>query len=241
MKISRVITNFVRYLIDEFTPPVIRDSKLFMWLPFKILFRDKSHYFFEFKEKAPFYTDKEIEEIYRQTKSVHLSRDTDLNHKCLEQILEDVEGRSVLDAGCGSGFLCQKLEEGYDVTAVDFVKDDRFDQYVKRTDFYTANLSKLPFDDDQFDTVICSHTLEHIREIKQAFDELKRVSRKKLIIVVPKQRPYKYTFDLHVHFFPNCYDFLLSIGEWHNLQTTNISVLDGDIYYVKEIGNDSKQ
>lgn len=39
-----------------------------------------------------------------------------------------------------------------------------------------------------------------------ALAELRRVAKRRLIIVVPKQRNYKYTFELHINFFPYLFD-----------------------------------
>ena len=76
----------------------------------------------------------------------------------------------------------------------------------------TANIESLPFADKQFDIVTCSHTLEHVLDLPKAISELKRVARK-LIITVPKQRYYNYTFDLHIHFFPQISYLLKYINE----------------------------
>ena len=50
--------------------------------------------------------------------------------------------------------------------------------------------------------MVCTHTLEHTKNLHRAISELRRVGSKELIVVVPRQRPYKYTFSLHSHFFP---------------------------------------
>jgi ubiquinone/menaquinone biosynthesis C-methylase UbiE len=75
-----------------------------------------------------------------------------------------------------------------------------------------ADITALPFGDKSFDVVICTHALEHIRKPRKALLELIRVTRKRLIIVVPRQREYRYTVDLHVNFFPYMYSFKRFIG-----------------------------
>lgn len=49
--------------------------------------------------------------------------------------------------------------------------------------------------------VICAHALEHCLDLQRVIEELKRVCRGQLIIIVPKQRPFLYTLDEHVQFF----------------------------------------
>jgi hypothetical protein len=49
--------------------------------------------------------------------------------------------------------------------------------------------------------VTCFHTLEHTRDLRAAIAELKRVARRQLIVIVPRQRSFFYTLDLHLQFF----------------------------------------
>ena len=48
--------------------------------------------------------------------------------------------------------------------------------------------------------VTCHHTIEHIPNLAPAIAELKRISRKQVMIVTPRQRYYYYTLDEHVNF-----------------------------------------
>lgn len=50
-----------------------------------------------------------------------------------------------------------------------------------------VDIHRLPFDDNQFDVVLCSETLEHVTDIKTATYELIRVSKNALIITVPHE------------------------------------------------------
>ena len=75
-----------------------------------------------------------------------------------------------------------------------------------------------------------THTLEHVRNIHVAIRELRRIARKR-IIVVPRQRPYKYTFDLHLNFFPYTYSLQSIIGKPKGAST--VKDVDGDIFYME--------
>jgi ubiquinone/menaquinone biosynthesis C-methylase UbiE len=78
--------------------------------------------------------------------------------------------------------------------------------------FCKADVTQLQFQDHAFDTVICAHTLEHVFDIEKALSEVRRVCSKRLIVVVPRQREYRYTFDLHIHFFPYAYKLQQLMG-----------------------------
>ena len=58
------------------------------------------------------------------------------------------------------------------------------------------------------------------------------MTRKRLIIVVPKQRPYKYTFDLHLHFFPYASNLLMLLGPGQT--AGKCQAMDGDWFYMED-------
>jgi len=167
---------------------------------------------------------------YSYTKDVHIKRKTDLNEECEMLILENILVGDILEVGCGKGYLSNLLTQYGNVTAVDIAVHDRIRE--TKVNFVEGDIQHLQFADNSFDTVVCTHTLEHVQHLFQAINELKRVTKKRLIIVVPSQRPYKFTFDLHVHFFP--YEFsLLSVmsGECSNRLC---KYAGGDLFYLED-------
>lgn len=205
MKLSRDFTNFFNWILDNLVPPIIRDTKFIMYPLFWLLFGKKAKVFMSFKENVNTYDDSQINETYQILSDVHIDRETDLNSKTVDFILENLNGESVLDIASGTGYLAKKIAENkkYQVTGVDFIiSDDLLQSENTNPKFLVGNVENIPFPDNSFDTVISTHTLEHVFDIQKALDELRRVCKGKLIVVVPKQREYKYTFDLHIHFFP---------------------------------------
>ncbi|MFK7864336.1 MAG: class I SAM-dependent methyltransferase [Pseudohongiellaceae bacterium] len=195
---------------------------------FYLVFGDKADVFLDFKRDAVNLSDEEIDEYYDTLADKFIARDTDLNRQCLQFIQQNVAGKSVLDVACGAGFLSQDLAaRGLQVTGADIViptssgENPRYEKCV---------ITELPFADKQFDTVVCTHTLEHIRDVKKALNEILRVCRKRLIVVVPCQREYAYTFDLHLHFFPYEYKLRKLVGS-----EGSIHKLGGDFLYIREL------
>lgn len=52
-------------------------------------------------------------------------------------------------------------------------------------DFVLVDISNLPFKDKQFDTVLSSHTIEHVADPERFFDELTRVGGDVTLVIPP--------------------------------------------------------
>lgn len=232
--LSRRVTTKIAFVLDQLVPPIIRDARWFMWAPFRLLFGRQSEAFFTFKDKAFDMSFEAFKETYEATESAHIQRETDLNEACTQRILSRLEGQSVLEVGCGRVYLARQMAARARVTACDIAMSPALKDKHPDIELHEASIEKLPFADNAFDTVVSTHTLEHVLDIVQAIAELRRVAKKRVIIVVPKQRPYKYTFDLHLHFFPYEWSLLAFMaGAGH---AREIELLDGDWYYQEDVG-----
>lgn len=231
MKLKRELTSKIRFILDEFLPPFVRDSKLFMIIPYKLLYGDKSNIFMDFKVDAFDSSIDKFTKAYRTASEIP-SRITDLNEACIKEILNNVMSKSVLEIGCGNGYLAAKLSRKHRVTAVDIVINKKLIKRYSKIRFKKASIENLPFKKGSFDTVVCSHTLEHVQDIFLSISELRRVAKKRLIIVVPKQRPYRYTFDLHLHFFPYKYT-LMTMMKSNQYVSRTCKELGGDLFYIE--------
>jgi len=186
----------------------------------------------DFREKAPFLNDKEYAEYYKLFEGRPVKKPTDLNNPSIGKILTSIRGKSILDVGCGRGFLVKKLGKHFptlSVTGIDIFLINSLKK-SKEPKFVEGNIEKLPFPDKSYDTVICAHVLEHVKDPQKAIAELKRVSRKRLIVIVPRQREYKYTIDLHLNFFPYSYTLQRLMGS----KGAEVGVLDNDIYCIED-------
>jgi ubiquinone/menaquinone biosynthesis C-methylase UbiE len=232
MKVPRNLSIGVQFVLDELVPPIIRDSKWFMYLPMKFVLKDTAYDFMTFKNWVFQKTDKEFGQLYERTlHAQEIQGETDLNEQCLHEILKAVKGKKVLEVGCGRGLLADKLSENNKVTACDIVVPQSLKDRFPAVTFSEANIEHLPFKDKSFDTVITTHTLEHVRDLPKAVAEIKRVAKHEVIIVVPRQRPYKYTFSLHTQFFP--YRWSLETAFGYTPGKTQIKKL-GDWYYIEK-------
>lgn len=116
-----------------------------------------------------------------------------LRLKTVVNILKDLpKGSLCMDAGAGAGHYLGFLGERFsNVVGFEFSKDGiRQSRESMKDEPFIINgslLERLPFEDNLFDFILCSETLEHLDGLEIALDELKRVLKKcgKLLITVP--------------------------------------------------------
>lgn len=87
----------------------------------------------------------------------------------------------ILEIGVGAGFLrhCFKLFPQISYTTID-IAEDLFPNYV-------GSVTDMPFEDGQFELVLCCEVLEHLpfTEFLPALKEIRRVARHKVILSLP--------------------------------------------------------
>lgn len=115
-------------------------------------------------------------------------------------LLGDVEGERLLDAGCGSGEHSAELAgDGAAVVGVDLSEamlDRAREQFAKRTfagslSFERADMrAGFPFEDGEFDVVLCQLVCSHVRDLDPLFAEFARVLAECGRLVVATHHPF---------------------------------------------------
>ena len=230
----RETTNFLRTILEDWLPAIVWDSR-----PFHMLMRLKMgrhiDYMADFRRRAPFLTPEEYKRMYAVHPRMH--ENTDLSVACIDRIKEHVLGPKVCDVGCGTGYPLRTLAahgplKDCRFTGVDFVLDEstKNDPQIA---FHQINVEKMPFPDKAFDTVICTHVVEHILDIRGVIAELRRITNRRLILVVPREREFAYNFNPHFHFFPYPHSFLrvlFPIPPRHRIET-----IGRDLFYFEDL------
>lgn len=89
----------------------------------------------------------------------------------------------ILDVGCGASPVgdvnCDLLVPLSDLRLGSISSCKTFPNFVR------ADIRFLPFRSGCFDLVHCSHVLEHLEDPAEGLSELKRVSRKKVAVILP--------------------------------------------------------
>lgn len=231
---NRETTNKIRFVLEDILPAFIRDSRLFKGAA-SLVWGNHIADLARFRERAVFLTDQEYEDLYKHHPRVHAG--TDNSKACIDAIIKDTIGQSVCDIGCGTGILLDYIRKARPeltrLTGVDFAIDDA--ESLDGIEYVAAKIEKLPFKDGEFDTVICTHVIEHVLDYRAAIKELRRITKKRLIIVVPREREYRYTFNPHFNFFPYTHAFLRAMQPVP--QDYYCEDIKRDIYYREDLSN----
>jgi len=138
----------------------------------------------------------------RGTKEVELALKLNLGSAmlievpCILELMGDVQGKRVLDAGCGGGFYSLWLSErGAMVLGID--GSNEMTKIAKRkasdkmldAEFMIGDVSDLGIEDGTFDLVLSTLVLMDVKELDKAVSELVRVTRDGGDIVVSVQHP----------------------------------------------------
>jgi len=107
----------------------------------------------------------------------------------LFELIKKIEGETVLDVGCGTGFALGVMQSVFPWKRFLGVEPTEFGRNfwdARNIKVENASATNLPYKDTTFDTVFSSHVVEHIEEDEKAISEIIRVAKKRAIIVVPE-------------------------------------------------------
>jgi SAM-dependent methyltransferase len=226
------VAKYIRFSLDECLPPILRDQR---WFYRPILWLYNRRMDPDFKAKASAMTADTLRQAYEALVPM---RATDLTPSGLRFAVENVIGRTVLEVGCGNGdvsLACARA--GYEVTATDLAEGNLRQVSARAASLNltlqtaVVDVERLPLPNACFDSVLCLHTLEHVLDIHAAVSELKRVARKRLIVIVPRERYYRYACNYHLHFFGGCEQLALLLG----LRTFRCELIEGQLCYVGDL------
>ncbi|MCZ7536527.1 MAG: class I SAM-dependent methyltransferase [Acidimicrobiia bacterium] len=228
--VSRRASLRINDALDRWLPPVLRDSRPVAALV-RRMYGPLTEDISEFKERAFYLSRREYADFYQQLRSKVDQGITDLTPESLDAVVDAVRGERVLDVACGRGHLAERLAADRDVVGCDVAVTAGRRGSSSTVTYCEGNLEQLPFRDGAFDTVVSTHTLEHVQHLSEALAELRRIAARRLVIVVPRQRPYRVTFNPHIQFFP----YRFSLLAWTGTDRRHTcELVGGDWLYVED-------
>lgn len=111
-------------------------------------------------------------------------------YRRIANMLTDKKIDSIADMGCGEGFGLKNMaikKIGKEYLGLDVSKKAlRLAKEMNPEFKYVhGDIYKTPFEDNKFDLVVCSEVLEHLKKPEVAIKEIKRISKKYILITVP--------------------------------------------------------
>lgn len=112
----------------------------------------------------------------------------------VSKFIGDLKGNSVLDAGCGNGYLTQTMAKtAKKVIGIDFteklIEKARDNNRHKNVKYLVGNLENLPFANEYFNTILCNMVLMDVENLDNVTKEITRVLKNNGILVVSLIHP----------------------------------------------------
>ena len=127
------------------------------------------------------------------------------NHPALLSVLPNLHGLSILDAGCGTGFFAEYfVKQGATVTAMDITPQmlERTKTRVPQATLLQADLTNdLPFENQSFDLVFSSLTLQYLENWQHVFSEFARVLKPSGQLLFSVHHPFSEFKSSGQHYF----------------------------------------
>jgi 2-polyprenyl-3-methyl-5-hydroxy-6-metoxy-1,4-benzoquinol methylase len=128
--------------------------------------------------------DNNAEQWHRLLGENDLNR-RDLLDPIILQVLGDIKGKQILDAGCGDGYLCRKLARlGASITGVELSKKmlgfalEEQKRVPLTISYHHGNCSSLPFlIASNFDAIVTNNVIQDMVDYQGAFREFSRLLR----------------------------------------------------------------
>lgn len=170
----------------------------------------------------------------------------------VEKFTPDLQGKAVLDAGCGTGRFClyAETQKAAKVTGID-LSPNMIEQAGKNcisTRLQCADLAVTPLESGTFDVIICALVLGHIETLTQTLENLIQSLTSNGVLIITDFHPFltliqsKRTFQIpgsgqqfevrhHLHLFQEyfqvCINHGLSIEAFEERVFQNVPVVFG--------------
>jgi ubiquinone/menaquinone biosynthesis C-methylase UbiE len=159
-----------------------------------------------------------------------------------ENIMNEIEGKMVLEAGVGTGKNIPLYPDDIDITAIDFSekmieKAKKRSQNHENIHLHVMDIENMDFQDDTFDTVITSCVFCSVPDPVQGFREIRRVCRRggKILMlehVRSNKRIIGGAMDI-LNFIPlNIYGANINRRTYDNLLKAGFDPADIDVEYL---------
>lgn len=127
-----------------------------------------------FNQQAPLYDERD---------TVYYSREGKISCRDIAEYLRDKTWHSLLDVGCGTGWLIdmlrkERLAEYHGLDLAENMIEVAVSKNIPDAQFVVGKADALPYEDGRFDVVTCSQSFHHYPDQDKAMAEAYRVLNK---------------------------------------------------------------
>ncbi len=190
-----------------------------------------------------------VNKVYKIARNYTLNWKMNLVKNCLDKSLAI---RKLLDIGSGTGaFLDRAFESGWSVTGIEPDEGARNickEKYGIQTDS-PEKLFKFP--DEQYDAITMWHVLEHVHQLHEYIDQVKRVLKRDgvALIALPNYtsadaehyKEYWAAYDVPRHLYHFSPSALSRLVNQHGLQLASIKPMWLDAFYIAMLSEGYKK
>ncbi len=113
-------------------------------------------------------------------------------HRKITRIVTDLQPATLLDAGCGEGFVADAFLKAMPrarITGFDVLPESVKLAQLRnpRATFSLGDIYNIEHPDNSFDVVYCFEVLEHLQEPDRALKEMARVAQRAVVLSVPHE------------------------------------------------------
>jgi SAM-dependent methyltransferase len=113
-------------------------------------------------------------------------------HDKITGIVTDLQPQTMLDAGCGEGFVADALLKAMPeakITGFDVLEESVKLAQLRnpRATFSLGDIYNIAHDNNSFDVIYCFEVLEHLQQPDRALEEMARVARRAVVMSVPHE------------------------------------------------------
>jgi ubiquinone/menaquinone biosynthesis C-methylase UbiE len=125
------------------------------------------------------------DEIFRDTRNWYLEKKNCASDGLIKFAVQNA-GDTILDVGCATGDYCNKLKKlGFKCVGIDINREYIEKALENGIEAYIMSAENIKFLDNSFDTILLFEVLEHVEKLDHVLEEVKRVTKKNILITVP--------------------------------------------------------
>lgn len=137
------------------------------------------------------------------------------DEKYIDQFLQSLEGKNVLDAGCGNGRDCKYInQKGFKVKGIDLSKEMLViaKKMVPKVDFEVMDITNITYSDNSYDGIISNCSFFHIpvEELPKTLNSFSKILKpnSKLLLILQEglgeamiEEPFRKGVYIYINYF----------------------------------------